>query len=79
MDDLVLVSEQEIGRAMAFALEAEHMVLEGGGAVGIAALLHEKAGPVGENVALVLSGTNVDMDRLLGVLTEHRGWLEGLG
>ena len=69
----------EIGRAMAFALEAEHMVLEGGGAVGIAALLHEKAGPVGENVALVLSGTNVDMDRLLGVLTEHRGWLEGLG
>ena len=79
VDDLVLVSEEEIGRAMAFALEAEHLVLEGGGAVGIAALLHDKAGPVGANVALVLSGTNVDTGRLLEVVAEHRAWLEALG
>ncbi len=79
VDDLVLVSEAEIGRAMAFALDREHLVLEGGGAVGIAALLHEKAVPVGENVALVLSGTNVDTARLLSVVAEHRDWLDGLG
>ena len=38
VDDVVLVSEQEIAAAMAHAVRAEHTVVEGGGAVGIAAL-----------------------------------------
>ena len=67
VDDLVLVSEDEIAAAMAFALEREHLVLEGGGAVGIAALLAGKAEGLGRTVALILSGGNVDLALLLEI------------
>jgi threonine dehydratase len=45
VDDLVLVTEEEIARAMAFLLDRDHFVVEGGGAVGVAALLAGKVGP----------------------------------
>ncbi len=67
VDDLVLVSEDEIAAAMVFALEREHLVLEGGGAVGIAALLAGKAHGLGRTVALILSGGNVDLALLLEI------------
>ena len=40
VDDVVLVSEEEIAGAMALALEAHRLIVEGGAAVGIAALCH---------------------------------------
>ncbi|MEZ4719431.1 MAG: hypothetical protein R2851_25605 [Caldilineaceae bacterium] len=43
VDDYVLVSEEEIAAGMRHALLVEHQVVEGGGAVGLAALLHDKA------------------------------------
>ncbi len=71
VDDTILVSEEEIARAMAFALEECHLVVEGGGAVGIAALLSEKVRELGKNVAVVLSGSNVDIPILLEVAQSH--------
>ncbi|MBE9507291.1 MAG: hydroxyectoine utilization dehydratase EutB [Chloroflexi bacterium] len=68
VDDVVLVSEEEIAGAMAFALEKHHLVVEGGGAVGIAALLHRKAGGLGRNVAVVVSGGNVSLPLLLQIV-----------
>ena len=65
VDDTVLVSEEEIAAAMAYALEEYHLVVEGGGAVGIAALLSEKVPNLGKNVAVVVSGGNVDIPVLL--------------
>jgi len=65
VDDTVLVSEEDIAAAMAFALEEYHLVVEGGGAVGIAALLSEKVRNLGKNVAVVVSGGNVDIPILL--------------
>ncbi len=65
VDDTILVSEEEIAAAMAYALEEHHLVVEGGGAVGIAALLSEKVPELGKNVAVVLSGSNVDIPILL--------------
>jgi threonine dehydratase len=67
VDEVVLVSEEEIAEAMAFALAEHHLVLEGGGAVGIAALLSDKLGQLGENVAVVISGGNVGLPKLLQV------------
>jgi threonine dehydratase len=58
---------------MAFALEKHHLVVEGGGAVGIAALLHGRVRELGRNVAVVLSGGNVDIPLLLKVAQNHRG------
>ena len=65
VDDTILVSEQEIAAAMAFALKEYHLVVEGGGAVGIAALMSQKVRELGKNVAVVLSGSNVDIPILL--------------
>jgi threonine dehydratase len=65
VDDTILVSEAEIAAAMAFALEEHHLVVEGGAAVGIAALLAGKVRNPGSGVAVVLTGSNVDMPVLL--------------
>ena len=68
VDDLVLLSEDEIARAMAHGLHTERMVLEGGGASSIGALLSAKAGDLGAHVALILSGNNIDVARLLKIV-----------
>jgi threonine dehydratase len=67
VDDTVLVSEEEIAGAMAFALEKHRLVVEGGGAVGIAALLYGKVQDLGQHVAVVVSGGNVDLPLLLEI------------
>ena len=73
VDDVVLVSEEEIAEAMIYALEKHHLVVEGAGAVGIAALLHRKVRGVGRNVAVVVSGSNVEIPLLLKIAQDHSG------
>jgi threonine dehydratase len=73
VDEAVLVSEEEIAAAMAFALERHHLVVEGSGAVGIAALMSGKIQHLGKHVAVVISGANVDMPLLLHVVQDHLG------
>ena len=73
VDDVVLVSEEEIAEAMIFALEKHHLVVEGAGAVGIAALLHRKVRGVGRKVAVVVSGSNVEIPLLLKIAQDHSG------
>ena len=73
VDDVVLVSEEAIAEAMAFALETHHLVVEGAGAVGIAALLHQRVREVGRNVAVIVSGSNVEIPLLLKIAQEHSG------
>ena len=60
MDDSVLVSEQQIADAVCHAYREERQIVEGSGAVGIAAI---KAGlvPAVANTVVVLSGGNIDM------------------
>lgn len=67
VDEYVLLDEDEIAAAMRYALLEEHLVVEGGGAVGIGALLHNKASNLGEHVVVVVSGGNVDMQKLLAI------------
>jgi threonine dehydratase len=65
VDDFVLVSETEIAEAMVFALERHHLLVEGAAAVGIAALLGGKVEDTRHKVAVVVSGSNVDVPLLL--------------
>lgn len=58
LDDTYLVDEDEIGRAMAFLYREEGLSVEGGGAVGVAALMSGKLAPEGPTV-VVISGGNV--------------------
>ncbi|MGS1096486.1 hydroxyectoine utilization dehydratase EutB (plasmid) [Aquamicrobium terrae] len=60
LDDVVLLSEDEIAAGIVHAYEQEREIVEGAGAVGIAALLAGKVKPSGPTV-LVLSGRNIDM------------------
>ncbi|MCC6456577.1 MAG: pyridoxal-phosphate dependent enzyme [Caldilineaceae bacterium] len=70
VDETVLVSEEEIGAAMVYALKVEKQVVEGGGVVALAALLHRKLDVEGQTVAVVVSGGNVDMAVLTRLLLE---------
>jgi threonine dehydratase len=73
VDEYVLVSEDEILDAMAFAATEHGLVVEGGGAVGIAALLAGKISTVGENVAVVVSGGNIEARVLARIISERGG------
>jgi threonine dehydratase len=73
VDEYVLVSEDEIRDAMAFAATEHKLVVEGGGAVGIAALLAGKVSVRGENVAVVVSGGNIEAPVLARVVAERSG------
>ena len=65
VDDFLLVSEEQIAEAMVFALERHHLLVEGAGALGIAALLARKVEGPRNNVVVVVSGSNVDVPLLL--------------
>lgn len=59
VDDHVVVDEEDIARAMAFAHQAHGLRLEGAAVVGVAALLRDEPPVAGETVAVVVSGRNV--------------------
>jgi len=60
VDDVVLVSEAEIAAGIRHGYWKESQIVEGSGAVGMAALLSGKLKPTGPTVVL-LSGGNIDM------------------
>lgn len=68
LDGMVTVEEETIAEAMTLLLERSKLVVEGAGAVALAALLCEAATPAaaGSTVA-VLSGGNVDVGRLASI------------
>ena len=72
VDQLLLVDEDDIARAMAWAYWRERLVLEGAGATPISALLSEKVSGLGERVALVLTGNAVDGALLAEIALRHR-------
>jgi len=70
----VTASDEEVGAALAFAFRELKLVVEPGGAVGLAALLAGRIDASGKNVVLVLSGGNVDADlfaKLVGAGRDH--------
>ena len=64
MDDLVLVSEEELDRAIVLHLENTHNLAEHAGAASLAAAVKIRDRLVGKKVALVLSGGNITADQL---------------
>ncbi|GJL80416.1 MAG: hydroxyectoine utilization dehydratase EutB [marine bacterium B5-7] len=61
LDDIILVSEQEIYHAMQTIYYEDRLVCEGGSAVGIAALESGRLPPVKGPVATIITGRNLDM------------------
>lgn len=67
LDDLIDVDDELISEAIVLLLERAKLVVEGAGAVGVAALLGGKVGGSGP-VAIVLSGGNIDPTLLISVM-----------
>lgn len=78
VDDIITVDDEEIANAVLFLLEKQKLVVEGAGAVGVAAILHNKiALKANKKVGIVLSGGNVDVTMLSliiekGLIKAHR-------
>ena len=70
VDKFISVDDEEIASAILYLLERQKLVVEGAGAVGVAALLHNELPELkGKKVAVVLSGGNMDVT-LLSVIIE---------
>ena len=67
-DELVPVTDEEISEAIVLLLERAKLVVEGAGAVGVAALMAGRIGRGDGPVAIVLSGGNIDPTLLITVM-----------
>jgi threonine dehydratase len=74
LSDVLLVGEDQIEQAMLMLLEIEKTVVEGAGAVGLAALLGQRERFAGRHVGLVLSGGNIEPLMLAEII--HRGMVK---
>ena len=72
VDEVVTVGEDDIADAMVLLLERAKLVVEGGGAVGVAALLTGATGPAARGTTcIILSGGNADAGLLASVTRLH--------
>ena len=72
VDQIVVVSEDDVGDAMVWLMERAKLVVEGGGAAGVAALLAGQATPPANgSTVIVLSGGNVDPGLLAAIAHRH--------
>ena len=67
-NDVVLVSERDLERAVAMLVGIEKTVVEGAGAAGLAAILSDPARYQGRKVGTLLCGGNIDTHLLANVL-----------
>jgi threonine dehydratase len=68
VDEIVTVSEEEIASAILYLLEREKTVVEGAGAVAVAALMNRKVRLDGQKVVSVVSGGNIDVNVVARVI-----------
>jgi threonine dehydratase len=68
VDDMLLVREEDIEQAIFMLAEIEKSVVEGAGAVGVAAAIRHKERFQGRRVGTILCGGNIDMMTLSSVL-----------
>ncbi len=68
VDDIALVTEDEIASAILTLIEKQKMVAEGAGAVSVAAAMFNKFPIVGKRVVSIVSGGNIDVTSLSRVI-----------
>ncbi len=69
LDDFVLVSDEEIRKAMLLLIEKTHNLVEAAGAAPLAALIKSKEKLKGSKVAIVMSGSNISLAQLKDILS----------
>ncbi len=71
VDRLVTVSEDDLSAAIAGLVESEHLIAEGAGAAATAALVGQRVELFGRQVAVIVSGSNIDRARLASLLSRE--------
>ncbi len=70
VDQIVTVDEDDIAEAILMLLEGEKTLAEGAGAVALAAVLQGKTGHRGKNIAVLVSGGNLDVNLLARIIEQ---------
>lgn len=73
LNGVVAVSESAMEKAVAFLHSEHHQVVEGSGAIGVAALMEKLVDVRGRKVGVVVSGGNIDEGKLLKILSRAGG------
>ena len=71
VDEVVLVSEEEIKKALVFLLERAKLLVEPSGAVSVAAAISNQLNIKDKQVVTILSGGNIDLDKLTQILKDE--------
>ena len=70
IDDIIEVKEETVRRATRMMIKDERFIAEGGSCTTIAAVMDNRERVGGKNIALVISGGNIDGDLMLQLLNE---------
>jgi threonine dehydratase len=70
MDDIIEIKESTVRKAVRFMIKEERFIAEGGSCLTIAAVMDHKERIGGKNIALVISGGNIDGDLMVELLNE---------
>lgn len=73
LDDFLLVSDEEIARAIAILIEKAHTLAEEAGAAALAGAIKMKDELKGKRIAVVVTGSNITLDRLKEALDLYQG------
>ena len=73
LDDCVLVSDDDIRRAIGLLIEKAHTLAEGAGAAALAGALKRQEQPEGKKVAVVVSGGNITLPQLIEAIKVYQG------
>ena len=68
VDEIMLVSDDEIARAIRLLIEMARQIVEGAGAAALAAALKRRDELAGKTVGLILSGGNITIDQLAQII-----------
>ncbi|OBZ11796.1 serine/threonine dehydratase [Bacillus sp. FJAT-27264] len=71
VDDFIAVSEDSIAKAVSFMAKEEKYIIEAGSGTAVAAIMDYRERVGGTNIALVLSGGNIDGDVLTSILNKY--------
>jgi threonine dehydratase len=72
VDDILLVTDREIGEAVLALLRDAHLLVEPSGAASLAALLFKYRLKPGEKIAVIISGANISIDYLTTLIGDRR-------
>ena len=70
VDDLIEVKEATIKKAVKHMIKEEKFIVEGASATTVAAVMDDRERVAGKNIALVMSGGNIDGDLMVKLLNE---------